>query len=259
MLNIVVPMAGAGSRFANAGYTDPKPLIPVDGVPMIRLVIENLRPSIPHRFIFICQQAHIKTYGLTEKLSAWAPGCEIIGLEGLTEGAACTVLAAKDLINSDDPLMIANSDQYVDVDINDYLNQIDANELDGLIMTMTANDPKWSFVGLDEFDYVTHVVEKEVISDEATVGIYNFKHGHHFVWAAEQMIARDERVNGEFYVAPAYNQLIKDGAEIGIYNIGSEANGMYGLGIPSDLDLFKSLPVCERAVAACHTDVAEAA
>lgn len=251
MLNIVIPMAGAGSRFAKAGYTDPKPLIPVMGIPMIRLVIENLRPSTAHRFIFICQQSHIDAYGLKSKLSAWAPGCEIIGIDGMTEGAACTVLKAKHLIDSDDALMIANSDQYVGVVIDDYLEDMADRRLDGLIMTMTADDPKWSFVSMDRNKLVTSVVEKEVISDEATVGIYNFRHGKSFVRAAEQMILNDLRVNGEFYVAPTYNQQIADGAKVGIYNVGSEANGMYGLGIPTDLDLFKSLPVAQRAVEAC--------
>lgn len=251
MLNIVIPMAGAGSRFAKAGYTDPKPLIPVMDTPMIQLVIENLRPQTPHRFIFICQQAHIDAYGLKSKLTTWAPGCEIIGINGVTEGAACTVLKAKHLIDSDDELMIANSDQYVDVNIDDYLANMEGRGLDGLIMTMTADDPKWSFVGMDRDNLVSMVVEKVVISDEATVGIYNFRHGKTFVRAAEQMIARNLRVNGEFYVAPTYNEQIEQGARVGIYNIGSEANGMYGLGIPDDLDLFKSLPVCTKAVGAC--------
>lgn len=258
MLNIVVPMAGAGSRFAKAGYQDPKPLIPVNGVPMIRLVINNLRPRGDHRFIFICQQAHIDAYGLTEKLSAWAPGCEVLGIDGLTEGAACTVLKAKDLINNGDPLMIANSDQWIDCDIHDYLADMEIKNLDGIIMTMKANDPKWSFVGLDDENLVTMVVEKQVISDEATVGIYNYRHGRDFVAAAEDMIAKNLRVNNEFYVAPAYNQMIDDGCRIGIFNIGSEADGMYGLGIPADLDLFKSLPVCEKALSGCLEEAATA-
>lgn len=243
MLNIVIPMAGAGSRFAKEGYVDPKPLIPVHGIPMIQLVVQNLRPRTPHRFIFICQRAHVEAYGLRERLQAAAPGCAIVEIDGLTEGAACTVLAAKDLIDNDDPLMIANSDQYVDVDINEYLHAMDAQGLDGLIMTMTANDPKWSFVGLDAKRLVTRVVEKQVISDEATVGIYNFRHGSSFVAAAERMIANDERVNGEFYVAPAYNQLIASGHSIGIENVGSEGKGMYGLGIPADLKLFLAHPL----------------
>ncbi len=247
MINIVIPMAGAGSRFSKAGYVDPKPLIPVHGTPMIKLVIDNLRPSIPHRFIFICQRAHTIAYGLHEKLNVWAPGCLVIELDGITEGAACTVLAAKEKINTDDALMIANSDQYIDISIDDYLSEIPKHNLDGLIMTMKANDPKWSFVGLDSENLVTHVVEKEVISDEATVGIYNFKQGRDFVRAAESMIAKNLRVNNEFYVAPAYNQLIEEGQHIGIYNIGSEGVGMYGLGIPDDLDIFLTLPLSQRA------------
>lgn len=247
MLNIVIPMAGAGSRFAKAGYVDPKPLIKVHSEPMIKLVIENLRPNQPHRFIFICQAEHVKKYNLTEKLTLWAPSCIIIEIDGLTEGAACTVLTAKELIDNQYPLMIANSDQYVDICIDDYLQYMEIKKLDGLIMTMKATDPKWSFVGLNEQGLASEVVEKKVISDEATVGIYNYAHGRDFVEAAEKMINNNERVNKEFYVAPAYNQLISQGQKIGIFNIGSEANGMYGLGIPQDLDLFLSLPVSKRA------------
>lgn len=234
-------MAGRGSRFSAVGYQDPKPLIPVGASPMIKVVIDNLTPSRPHRFVFICQAEHVAAYGLREKLESWAPGCAIVEIDGVTEGAACTVLKARDLIGAD-PIMIANSDQYVDLDIDDYLAAQDG--LDGLIMTMRADDPKWSFVGLDENgDRVTRVVEKEVISNEATVGIYNFASGADFVRAADEMIAADRRVNGEFYVAPVYNELITAGQQIGIYNIGAEADGMYGLGTPADLDLFLSLEI----------------
>ena len=247
MLNIVIPMAGAGSRFARAGYVDPKPLIPVHGIPMIKVVIDNLTPSQDCRFIFICQQAHVRKYGLREKLTSWAPRAEIIEIDGLTEGAACTVLAAQHLIDNDDPLMIANSDQFVDCNIDDYLAKMTTQDLKGLIMTMTADDPKWSFVGLDASNHVTRVVEKEVISNEATVGIYNFQHGSDFVAAANAMIEANERVNNEFYVAPAYNQMIAKGDHIGIYNIGAEGDGMYGLGIPADLDAFLSLDLSHTA------------
>lgn len=250
MLNIVVPMAGAGSRFAKAGYTDPKPLIPVSGVPMIEVVVNNLRPTMHHRFIFICQQAHIEQYGLAEKFAVWAPGSLVVALNGLTEGAACTVLAAKSFIDNDDALMIANSDQYVDVDIDFYLSELDRQKLDGLIMTMWADDPKWSFVGMADSDLVTHVVEKEVISNEATVGIYNFRKGSDFVRAAEAMIKKNLRVNNEFYVAPVYNDLIAQNYRVGIHNIGREADGMYGLGTPADLNLFLGLPVSKKATEA---------
>ena len=249
MLNIVVPMAGLGSRFARAGYSLPKPLIPVHGVPMIRLVIANITPSVPHRFIFICQNAHIAEFNLRETLSEWAPGSVTIGIDGLTEGAACTVLLARELIGDEQPLMIANSDQFVDCSIDAYLADMTTRNLDGLIMTMWADDPKWSYAALDGQGLATEVVEKKVISNHATVGIYNFAHGRDFVVAAEAMIAADERVNGEFYVAPVYNQMIAHGAKIGVYDIGREADGMYGLGIPSDLDLFLSLPLSRKATA----------
>jgi dTDP-glucose pyrophosphorylase len=241
MLNIVIPMAGHGSRFAQAGYDVPKPLIPVLGQTMTELVVNNLRPSQPHRFIFVCQQAHLDRYGLADHLRQIAPGCAFLPVSQVTQGAACTVLLARDLINNDDPLMIANCDQYVDISIDDYLARMEQDQLDGLIMTMSADDPKWSFVRLDAHNNITEVVEKVVVSNEATVGIYNFRHGRDFVDAAERMIALDKRVNGEFYVAPAYNELLERGSKLGYYNVGSERHGMYGLGIPADLDYFLSV------------------
>lgn len=245
MYNIVIPMAGAGSRFAKVGYSVPKPLIPVGGVPMIRLVIENIRPARPHRFIFICRKAHIEEHGLDQHLRAWAEGCEIVTVDDLTEGAACTVLAARHLIDSDAPLMIANCDQYIDADIDAYL---DAMTADGLIMTMTASDPKWSYARTDAEGYVDLVVEKQVISDQATVGIYNFARGDMFVEAADRMIAADFRVNGEFYVAPVYNFAIEQGKKIDLFPIGSDADGMYGLGTPEDYTAFCEGPMLAQAV-----------
>lgn len=246
MLNIVIPMAGRGSRFADAGYKDPKPLIPVHGKPMIQVVVENLTPKREHRFIFICQNQHIKEYGLTEKLKSYAENVEIIGIDGITEGQVCTVLKAKSLIDNDEPLMTANSDQYIDFDINDYLSRMDSKKLDGLIMTMKADDPKWSYAKTDANGFVIETAEKKVISKDATVGIFNFKHGKDLVSSAEQMIQDDIRVNNEFYTCPCYNYLIKRGQKIGIYGIGEEYNGMYGLGIPKDLEFFLNHPVSQK-------------
>lgn len=244
MLNIVIPMAGAGSRFAMAGYSLPKPLIPVHGVPMIRLVIENLRPKRPHRFIFLAQQAHIDQYGLCVELAKWAPGCEVVPVAGLTEGAACTVLLAKSHIDNGDELMIANSDQYVDTDIDEYLSAIQDN--DGLIMTMPSQDPKWSYAALTSDGLVSTVVEKKVISNEATVGIYNYRKGCHFVKAASRMISEGHRQNGEFYVAPAYDYLIQEGARVVTKNVG---DAMHGIGIPGDLELFTQTSLSRSVVA----------
>jgi len=130
MLNIVVPMAGRGQRFVDAGYDLPKPLIPVHGVPMVKLVIANLMPDCPHRFHFLIQRAHDQSYGLAARLAGWAPGCTVAMVDGVTEGAACTVLLARTRIDNDDALMIANCDQYIDADINRYLDAL--GEADGL-------------------------------------------------------------------------------------------------------------------------------
>src|SRR5215467_4298964 len=249
MLNIVLPIAGRGSRFAVAGYTQPKPLISIHGIPMIAAVVRNVRPRCAHRFIFVALAEHLEQAEMRDALTRATPESVIVPVDRVTEGAACTVLLARDYINSDDPLMLANSDQWVDINIDDYLASMDRQRADGLIMTMNADDPKWSFVGLNGRRLVTRVVEKEVISNEATVGIYNFRRGSDFVRAAESMIARNLRVNNEFYVAPVYNQLIEEGARIAIYNVGREGSGMYGLGIPSDLEQFLADPISQRAVA----------
>jgi len=249
MINIVLPIAGRGSRFVEKGYTLPKPLIPVHGVPMIEVVVNNIKPNREHQFTFLVLKEHLDKFDMEETLKRVAPGCNIITVDQVTEGAACTVLLARDIINNDDELMLANSDQWVDIDVNDYLESYAAPEYSGLIMTMWADHPKWSYVGFDKDGSIDRVVEKEVISNEATVGIYNFKKGSDFVSAAEEMIAADDRVNNEFYVAPAYNYLIKRGAKLGIYNVGKEYDGMYGMGIPSDLKLFVENPVSKKSIA----------
>lgn len=243
MLNIVIPMAGYGMRFASAGYELPKPLIDVHGKTMIECVIKNIQPTCSHRFIFICLKKHVEQYQLDSKLRSIAKDCIIILIDQVTEGAACTVLLAEQYIDNGDSLMIANADQYVDINIDDYLSVI--KEYDGLIMTMTANDSKWSFVKCDNSGFVTMLREKEVISNEATVGIYNYSKGEDFVKYAKQMIDANRRVNGEFYVAPVYNEMIEAGKKIVCYNVGSEDDGMYGLGIPEDLDKFLLNPLSQ--------------
>jgi len=238
MLNIVIPMAGRGSRFAKAGYKMPKPLITIHGRPMIEYVTQNIRPSQEHRFIYICQQEHLEKYDLANELDRMAPGCKIVVVDHITEGAACTVLLAEPYIDNEDALMIANSDQFVDTDIDDYLAEI--GDYDGLIMTMPASDPKWSYICYNAEGLVTLVREKEVISNQATVGIYNYKHGQDFVRYAHQMINKNIRVNNEFYVAPVYNEMVQAGKKLVFRDVGDQ---MYGLGTPEDLEIFLNNPV----------------
>ena len=231
-LNVLIPMAGAGSRFEKAGYTFPKPLIDVNGKPMIQVVVDNL--NLDANFIYIIQKSHRQKYNLDTLLNLITPNCSIIEVDGITEGAACTALMAKELINNDKPLFFANSDQYVEWNSSEFLYKMQETNFDGGIVTFKSTHPKWSFVKLNENNFASMVAEKNPISDLATVGYYFWKNGSDFVKYAEQMIDNNIRVNNEFYVCPVFNEAINDGKKIITFN----ASKMWGLGTPEDLDLF---------------------
>jgi dTDP-glucose pyrophosphorylase len=231
-MNVLIPMAGAGSRFAQAGYTFPKPLIEVNGKPMIQVVVNNL--NVDAHFIFLVQKEHYEKYNLQSVLSLIAPGCDIVQVDGLTEGAACTTLLAKDLINSDEPLLMANSDQFVEWNSNEVLYAFTADSIDGGIVSFKATHPKWSYAKVGEDGFVSEVAEKNPISDNATVGIYFWKKGSDYVKYAEQMIEKNIRTNNEFYVCPVFNEAIQDGKKIRIKDI----DKMWGIGTPEDLNYF---------------------
>jgi dTDP-glucose pyrophosphorylase len=231
-LNVLIPMAGAGSRFQNAGYTFPKPLIAVDGKPMIQLVVENLK--IDANYIFVVQKSHRKMYNLDTLLNLISPNCKIVEVDGITEGAACTALLAKEYINNDNPLFFANSDQYVEWNSNEFFYKMNENDADGGIPVFESTHPKWSFAKLDELGFISEVQEKNPISNLATVGFYYWKKGEDFVKYAEEMINQNMRVNNEFYVCPVYNNAIKAGLKIRPFHV----NKMWGLGTPEDLNYY---------------------
>jgi HAD superfamily hydrolase (TIGR01509 family) len=235
-MKILIPMAGAGSRFITAGFTFPKPLVAVKNMndkPMIQVIAENLNIEAEH--IYLVRTEHCKKYNLQQMLTVISPKCQIITVDQLTEGAACTTLLAKTLINNDQPLLIANSDQFVEWDSNEFMYSMENDQVDGGILTFTNSHPKWSYVRLDDNGFVAEVREKEVISNEATVGIYYWKRGSDYVRYAEQMIAKGIRVNNEFYVAPVYNEAIADKKKIKIFHV----EKMWGLGTPEDLTYFQ--------------------
>lgn len=235
-INIVIPMAGLGSRFANVGYEKPKPFIDVDGKPMIVRVLDNL--SYPDaNYILIARKEHLeKEKELVVQIEK-EYNAKFIGIDKLTEGTVCTVLYARKYINNELPLLIANSDQIVNISIPDFINDCFDRDLDGSILTFKDIElnPKWSFAKLND-DLVIEVKEKEAISEFATVGIYLFNKGAQFVDSAIDMIIENDRVNNEFYTCPVYNYLIKDGARIGIYDI--EFSNMHGIGTPEDLEVY---------------------
>ncbi|EAI2854128.1 glycosyltransferase family 2 protein [Campylobacter jejuni] len=238
-MNIVIPMAGLGSRFAKAGFDKPKPFIDVLDKPMIVRVLENLKYK-DARYILIARKEHLtKEKKLVDEIKNNF-NVEFIPIDKLTEGTACTVLYARKYINNDMPLMIANSDQIVDINIADFINDSFKRGLDGSILTFIDKEknPKWSFAKLNN-DLVVEVKEKEAITEFATVGIYFFNKGKIFVESAIDMIIENDRVNNEFYTCPVYNYAIKSGAKIGIYNI--DFSKMHGIGTPEDLEIFKAI------------------
>ena len=233
-MNVLIPMAGRGSRFATQGYTFPKPLIDVKGKPMIQVVTENL--NIKANYTFIVQKEHYEKYSLQHLLNLIAPNCNIVQVDGITEGAACTTLLAKEFIDNDEPLLMANSDQFVEWDSNETLYAFTNGNCDGGIITFPATHPKWSYAKLGEDGYVSEVAEKKPISEHATVGIYWWAKGSDYVKYAEQMIEKDIRVNNEYYVCPVFNEAIGDGKKVRIKEIDKE--GMWGIGTPEDLNYF---------------------
>jgi len=233
-------MAGLGSRFAKKGYTKPKPFIDVLGKPMIERVIENL--SIPDaNFILIARKEHLESEKETVERLQKEHNVVWVEIDQVTEGAICTVLYTRKYINNDTPLLLANCDQIIDVDIQLYINDCFKKNADGSILTFVdaERNPKWSFAKVDENDWVTEVKEKEAISEFATVGLYFFSKGKYCVDAAIDMIVRNDRVNNEFYTCPVYNYLIQDEKKITHYLI--DSNKMYGIGIPDDLNTFLAL------------------
>lgn len=231
-LNVLIPMAGAGSRFEQAGYTFPKPLIEVNGKPMIQVVVENL--NLDANFIYVVQKKHRIKYNLDSLLQLITPRCTVLETDGITEGAACTALLAREYIDNESPLFFANSDQFVEWDPNDFMYKMQESQVDGGIAVFESKHPKWSFAKTNEDGFVTQVAEKLPISDLATVGYYYWKHGSDFVQYADKMIEKNIRVNDEFYVCPVFNEAIQDSKKITVFQV----RRMWGLGTPEDLHYF---------------------
>jgi dTDP-glucose pyrophosphorylase len=233
-MKILIPMAGEGSRFAKEGYTFPKPLIDVGGKPMIQRVVENL--NFDAEYIFLVRKEHLQKYpGLKSTLfSITNLNTKIVEVDFLTEGAACTALLAEEYINNDDDLLIANSDQIIEYSPENFKYLKTFTDLDGMVFCFNSVHPKWSFVKINSNGMIIEVAEKNPISDIATCGIYWYRHGKNFVDSAKNMISKNIRVNNEFYIAPVYNEFIKNNKKL----IPFYVSKMYGIGTPEDLNLY---------------------
>jgi dTDP-glucose pyrophosphorylase len=234
-VTVLIPMAGAGKRFSDVGYALPKPFIPVNGKPMVQSVVGNL--NIDGNHIFIIQKNHSVGNNLQYFLNSVKPGCKIIEVDELTEGPACTALLAEEHI-SDSPLLIINCDQMIhDFSISTLMEFCDKNDADGILGAFISSSKKNSYMKLDPQGEVTEVKEKIVISNIATNGVHFWKSGKDFIYSAKEMIKNNERYNNEFYIAPTFNYLIKNGMKIlpFFYNL------HWPIGVPEDLKKYQEL------------------
>lgn len=228
-------MAGRASRFKEAGYEMPKALIPIKEKYMIQWAVDSFAFLKNPEFIFICLREHEEKFGISSKLKKmYGEKIKVLFTDGVTEGAAATALLAKDLINNDEEMIISNADQF-------FVSKLFRKELEskskaytGLIPVFEGTHPRWSFAKVNDKGFVTEVAEKVPISNNATVGVYYFKKGKDFVWAAQEMIRKDIRRNNEFYVCPVFNELIGRGDRIKA----AFADAMWSLGTPEDVAYF---------------------
>ena len=222
----LIPMAGAGSRFAEQGYTTPKPLLPVLGLPMVVNAAKALPKS--EKYVFVVRDFQIKEYTIDHHLKSYFPNSEIVVLDHLTEGQAVTCLMAKDLINTSEPLVIGASDNGMIYDREKF--EYISKEADAIVFTFRNNPAvlekpqAYGWVKVDENLDVKQVSVKVPISespmqDHAVVGTFWFKSGKIFVEAAEHMIAANTRVNNEFYVDECVNDLLSLGYKVKVFEI----------------------------------------
>ena len=237
MINIIIPMCGHGQAFIKAGYVFPKPLVEVIGKPLIQIAVENLRPESEYRFTFVVRKEHSEIYSLKDVLSRLEPDCQVVEVPGDTSGPACSVLLGASKVGANEPVLIANSDQYINFNINDFLKAAESDNLDGLILTFDSIHPKWSYVALDDENNVIEAVEKKPISRHATAGIYYFRKNSDLIESITKLVQKNVTFRGEFFVCPSYNEMILSGRKIGIYEI--ESPCMHALGTPEELSEFE--------------------
>lgn len=237
-LQLIIPAAGAGTRFRNAGFDVPKPLIEISGIPMLIWVICNFAPQPDDHIVIVGQEKDQLPEKLKEYLELLKCDVSFVEIEGLTKGPAATVELAIPFIKANSPVIVANSDQFVSTDFSTFLNEVRAGQSDGNILTMIASGEKWSYIGRDSAGRINKVVEKKQISDEATVGIYAWSNLAILQESISYLRDKNITVNNEFYIAPSYQFLIEESLSINTFPVGNHGDSVHGLGTPEDLAHF---------------------
>lgn len=235
-MQIVVPAAGRGSRFVAQGYTEPKPLINVLGKPLIKWATDGLKGIDGAKFIFLVLQEYVDSHEIDKYLKKIYPGCAVIAVKEITQGAACTVLLAKDQLDMNNEMFIVNCDNLFFLDMAKARRLLHPQTA-AMISYVAANHPHWSYVQTDGAGNAIRVAEKEIISDKAIVGCAYFTKAKYFIEAAEYMIANDIRTKGEFYVSPVFNIMISRGLRI--QTVPCDLH--FSLGTPEEVENFRTI------------------
>ena len=241
-------MAGKGQRFVDSGYKQLKPFLPIHGMPMISLVLHNLISEEIGSVVLICQRSSNLDTHLRKILSWVKIPLTIFYVDEITEGPADTVRISRPVLDDTLPLVIANSDQFINWSISNFYKKLISIEYDGLVLTMQDSDPKWSYARVDSSGEILEIKEKQVISENATVGIYGFKKAETAWKLFQEMWNENDRTNNEFYVAPAFNYMKKFNLKSGIIGLGPVSSIMHGIGIPKDYEDFIENPISKNFV-----------
>jgi NDP-sugar pyrophosphorylase family protein len=239
-MQLIIPAAGLGSRFKGSSYRLPKPLISVYGIPMLSLAAMNLLTEDVTNLVIVTRSEISEMPEFRKAIEIIPIPVVIKNVDYVTDGPADTVKLAAELLHTDGPVTVANCDQFIDFQVSEYYSLLQSKQLGGLILTMQDNDPKWSYVRCNDEGNVIEIKEKVVISNEATVGVYSFASREVMLSAFQEMWEAEDKTNNEYYVAPSFNYIIKNGGTVGKLSVGPISAAMYGLGIPEDLDAFTS-------------------
>lgn len=239
-MNFVIPMAGRGQRFMDAGYTQPKMLIEARGKTLLQWSVDSLPLELCESLVFVGLEEHERSFGISKRIREWyghVPRLEFMFLPSATGGQAETVLRARDAIDPAMPLLIFNIDTMFHSETLAAALRLISN--DGVLGSFLSREPRFSFAALDDRGFVSRVTEKEPISDHALTGLYFFRETPLFFDLADACVRRDERTKGEFYVAPLYNELLARGKRVVVDPCDSHAI----LGTPAELAEFMEAPL----------------
>jgi dTDP-glucose pyrophosphorylase len=223
MINILMLLAGKSKFFEAPEYQFPRPLIEINGRSMVELTIDNLKGiKQEKRFIFVVNEQDCAKYHIDNVLMlATDDNCKIVRLTGETKGAACSALLATEYIDNKDRLIISNTDQIIEEDINKILDFFEKKDADGGVVCFETIHPRWSYVTVNKNDEIIEAAEKKPISKNAIAGFYYFKHGCDFVKSAMGSIEKDTNVNGAYYIAPTFNEMVLENKSLVIFRLDS--------------------------------------